>query len=304
VTASVDAAVDQLRRGLLVALPTETVYGLAADASDPAAVRRIFTVKGRPADHPVIVHIPDASHLAAWALDVPDVARGLTDALWPGPLTVVLSRRAHVPDAVTGGLDTVGLRSPAHDLALAVLTSFGGGVAAPSANRFGRVSPTTIDHVRVDLADEIESGEVLVLDGGPCRVGIESTIVSLVDPERPLLLRPGAIDASTIERIVGRRLGRDADPSLRAPGRLPSHYAPACRVELIDAADVDARAADVGGVALRHSRDLTHVAHTLYDAFRSADRNGAAVIVTSLVDASDPLGEAINDRLSKAAAAR
>ena len=172
-TRDIEHAADVLRAGGLVAFPTETVYGLGADASSPEAVHRLYTVKGRPAEHPVIVHLGDATMLDEWAREVSAAATLLADACWPGPLTVVVRRAAHVPDAVTGGLDTVGLRVPDQPLARELLRAFGGGVAAPSANRFGRVSPTTAADVRADLGADVD----VVLDGGPCRVGVESTMV-------------------------------------------------------------------------------------------------------------------------------
>src|SRR5204862_8209983 len=171
--AEIAHAVAVLRAGGLVAFPTETVYGLGADASSPAALRRLYAVKGRPRSHPVIVHVADASALDRWAAEVAPAARTLASACWPGPLTLVVRRSPQVPDEVTGGLDTVGLRVPDQPVALALLRAFGGGVAAPSANRFGRVSPTTADDVRADLGADVD----VVLDGGPCRIGVESTIV-------------------------------------------------------------------------------------------------------------------------------
>ncbi|HYS50590.1 MAG TPA: L-threonylcarbamoyladenylate synthase, partial [Burkholderiales bacterium] len=175
-----------LRRGGLVAFPTETVYGLGADASNPAAVARIYEVKGRPAGHPVIVHIGDIGQLARWARDIPEAATKLATHFWPGPLTLVLRRAPGVGSQLSGGQDTIGLRVPGHPVALQLLREFGGGIAAPSANRFGRISPTAAEHVRSDLASEVE----LILDGGACEIGIESTIVDL-SRGRPVLLRPG-----------------------------------------------------------------------------------------------------------------
>jgi L-threonylcarbamoyladenylate synthase len=181
-------AVDVLRDGGLVAFPTETVYGLGADASNAAAVNRIFAAKGRPADHPLIVHLASADSLDAWASAVSPLARAFAAACWPGPLTIVLRRAARVPDAVTGGLSTVGLRVPSHPVAQALLRAFDGGIAAPSANRFGTVSPTTAAHVRESLGDRVD----LVLDGGPSDVGVESTIVDC-SGDTPAILRPGGV---------------------------------------------------------------------------------------------------------------
>lgn len=230
--AQIPQAIERLRAGGLVGMPTETVYGLAGDAANPAAVARIFALKGRPADHPVIVHLAAAAALDDWAAEVPDTAHALAAAFWPGPLTLILRRGSQVPDAVTGGQDTVGLRVPVHPLARALLRGFGGGLAAPSANRFGRISPTCAEHVRAEFGDELP----LVLDGGPCPVGIESTIVDL-SGARPRLLRPGGVTARSIETVLGRPLG-DAEGAPRAPGMLPRHYAPRTRLRLLAAADL------------------------------------------------------------------
>ena len=205
--AAIAGAADRLRAGLLVAFPTETVYGLGADAGNPEAVRRIFVAKGRPADHPVIVHLDDAAEIAHWARSVPEAARRLAATFWPGPLTLILPRASHVSDIVTGGQDSVGLRVPSHPVARALLAAFGGGIAAPSANRFGRISPTTAAHVADDLGDAVAS----ILDGGACDVGIESTIVAFRG-ETPILLRPGGIGvgrAVARARGAARRSGRE-----------------------------------------------------------------------------------------------
>ncbi|MGZ6141626.1 MAG: L-threonylcarbamoyladenylate synthase, partial [Myxococcaceae bacterium] len=198
---SIAAAVAVLRRGGLVGLPTETVYGLAADAENELAVRRIFAVKGRPSTHPLIVHVAHASAIESWVTQVPPEAYRLASAFWPGPLTLVLRRSSRASDAVTGGQETVALRVPGHPVALAVLKAFDGGVAAPSANRFGQVSPTRAEHVRADLGSDVD----LVLDGGPARVGVESTIVDLSGAE-PLLLRPGGVPVESVELVLERRI--------------------------------------------------------------------------------------------------
>jgi L-threonylcarbamoyladenylate synthase len=224
-SSEIERAASLLRAGELVAFPTETVYGLGADAHNPAAVAKIFAAKGRPADHPLIVHLPDISHLENWARDIPETAHVLAKAFWPGPLTLILKRQPDVPDAVTGGQDTVGLRVPNHPLALELLHAFNGGIAAPSANRFGRISPTTAEHVREDLGDAVS----LILDGGPCSVGIESTIVDL-SRSRTIVLRPGMLSAIDIGRVLGRvPLSADdplAPPTVRVSGTLEAHYAP------------------------------------------------------------------------------
>src|SRR3954453_20790991 len=226
-----------LRRGGLVAFPTETVYGLGADAANADAVHRLFAVKGRPADHPVIVHLADVAQLETWSASVPAAARTLADAFWPGPLTVIVPRGAHVADAVTGGRDTVGLRVPAPPLAPALPAKFGGGVAAPSANRFGRVSPTTADDVRADLGDDVD----VVLDDGPCPVGVESTIVECTGDEL-VILRPGGVTRELVEKVSGQKVGVRRNELTRAPGTLKSHYAPEATVLVVDRDDLAPRA--------------------------------------------------------------
>ncbi len=290
---------DTLRRaaaaldaGELVAFPTETVYGLGADADNPLAVRRIFAAKGRPADHPLIVHLADPSWLPAWAVADPRAER-LAARFWPGPLTLILPRQAHVIDEVTGGRDTVGLRVPDHPVALALLSAFGRGVAAPSANRFGRVSPTRAAHVAEELGDEI-----LVLDGGACRVGVESTIVDL-SGEEPAILRPGAVTAEDLEAVVGP-LGRPGDTA--APGTLASHYAP--RTALLLSSDPDADAARMRRegrrVAVLRAGDPRQHARLLYAELRRLDDLDVDVLIAERAD-DEGLGRAINDRLARAA---
>jgi len=214
-----EAAVRLLRAGELVAFPTETVYGLGADAANPAAVARVFAAKGRPADHPLIVHLADQACVPDWASEFPETARQLARAFWPGPLTLVLPRSARVPMAVTGGQDSVALRVPAHPVAQALLRAFGGGVAAPSANRYGRVSPTRAEHVREELGDRV----ALILDGGECAVGLESTIVSCLAGQ-VALLRPGMIGRAAVESVVGP-LATSAAGAPRVPGSTRAHYA-------------------------------------------------------------------------------
>lgn len=300
---AIERAVEALRAGELVAVPTETVYGLAADASDAAAVRRVFVVKRRPADHPLIVHVADADRLGDWAARVPASAQRLAATCWPGPLTLLLERRPEVLDVVTGGRSTVGVRVPAHPMALELLRRFGGGLAAPSANRFGMVSPTTAAHVREDLGDDV----AVILDGGACPIGVESTIVDCTtDP--PQLLRPGAITAEQIADLLG---GDVAGPSgaSRAPGMLASHYAPRARVELVGSSG---EAATLAAAETAHGRrvevvdpggDLAAYARGLYGWLRAADERGADVVVAVLPPAAG-LGHAIRDRLLKAAAPR
>lgn len=299
-------AVDALLAGGLVALPTETVYGLAARADRPEAVGRIFETKGRPADHPLIVHVAEATMLDGWAAEVPVQAQVLATACWPGPLTMLLRRGPRTGDWVTGGRDTVGVRVPAHQLTLEVLNQVGG-VAAPSANRFGKVSPTTAQHVLDDLGGLLDPSRDRVLDGGPCRLGIESTIVDLtVDP--PQLLRAGGIDAETIARLLDTVVAPPSGPS-RAAGMLASHYAPACRVVLAESADDVERLASSARrdgsrfAVLDRTDDLVVAAQRLYDDLRAADRSGAELLIVRLPPA-DGLGHALRDRLTKAAAGR
>jgi len=318
----IQRAADLLRAGELVALPTETVYGLGADASNPAAVAKIFAAKGRPADHPLIVHIPDATHLERWARDIPEEARLLAAKFWPGALTLILKRQPGVPDAVTGGQDTVGLRVPNHPLALALLKAFAGGIAAPSANKFGRISPTTARHVEDDLGDAVS----LILDGGPCQVGIESTIVDLTG-KRAILLRPGMISAIDIGRVLGRvPLSPDdplAPPDLaktRASGTLEAHYAPRTPLTLMpdDSLPIALRNAivqkervavlathpapfDMPGVTWRVApADPAGFAHELYARLRELDALGCDRLYVQ-----KPVGQpwqAVLDRLRRAAA--
>jgi L-threonylcarbamoyladenylate synthase len=306
-----------LRRGGLIGLPTETVYGLAADAENELAVRSIFAAKGRPADHPLIVHLAEARQIDKWAVDIPESARRLAAAFWPGPLTLILKRSNKAAGAVTGGLDTIGLRVPSHPVAQQVLQAFCGGLAAPSANRFGRVSPTTAAHVREEFGDRVE----LVLEGGPCTVGIESTIVDLSSDE-PALLRPGAITAQQIEQILQRPLGNPAKNTTPASGRLASHYAPRAAVEIVPLSELEARISDW---AMRGSRvvvlsphlelELPGIGHRpmpeapdafareLYAALRQADDAGAEIALI-VPPQETGIGIAIADRLRKAAAPR
>jgi L-threonylcarbamoyladenylate synthase len=317
IVTDIDQAVAVLRRGGVVAVPTETVYGLAADARNPAAVRRVFSIKGRPADHPLIVHIAEAGRLADWARDIPPAAYTLADAFWPGPLTLILKRQPDVPDIVTGGQDTVGLRVPDHPLTLELLRRFGGGLAAPSANRFGRISPTLPRHVADELGDAVD----LILDGGPCAVGVESTIVNLtVDP--PVVLRPGGIVTEALSAALGvavRCAGRNAD--VRAPGLLESHYAPVTPVELLPAEALRQESARRGAAGERIAVMLRGAAHAapagvshvvmpddaeayarmLYATLRRLDAGGFdRLLVESVPDTDAWL--AVADRLRRAAA--
>jgi len=230
----IDDAAALLKRGGVVAFPTETVYGLGAEVSNLSAVARIFEIKKRPPDHPLIVHFADASRLSYWAREVPLQARRLAERFWPGPLTLILPRSRHVPENVTGGQETVGLRIPDHPVALALLKKLGPdrALAAPSANRFGHVSPTTAAHVREEFGEELD----MILDGGPCQVGLESTIVGF-EGQTAVILRPGGIQlAALVEVLDGNvALSQGAERPVRVPGALPSHYAPATPLELLPA---------------------------------------------------------------------
>lgn len=315
ITDDIDAAVRRLRAGGLVAFPTETVYGLGADAAHPAAVRRIFAVKGRPADHPLIVHIGDAGMLSAWARDIPLAALRLAERFWPGPLTLIL-RRGQAPLEVTGGQDSVGLRVPGHPVALDLLRRFGGGIAAPSANRFGRVSPTRAEHVLDEFGETVD----LILAGGDCRVGLESTILSLVG-EQPVLLRPGAIAASALEAVLGTPLAGQPIPSdVRAPGMLESHYAPDTRLLLCQPEQLAATARELLARGLRiavMTRALSadglpaglhlhpmpagaaEFARQLYASLRRLDDGDFDTIVVEQPP-DDEAWRAVNDRLGRA----
>ena len=304
-----------LANGGLVGFPTETVYGLGADATDPVAVRRIFAAKGRPLGHPLIVHIAAIDDLVVWAAEPSEAAIRLAAAFWPGPLTLVVGRGTGIADEVTGGRPTVGLRMPDHPLALALLRSAGVPVAAPSANRFGRVSPTTAADVRADLGDLVD----LVLDGGPCEVGLESTIVELTSGT-PTLLRAGGVPVETIEAVLGGPVERVATGPARASGMLASHYAPAASVEIVAASDLAERAAQLqragrrvgvvclgrpprGAVVLARPADNASYARNLYRSLRAADGEACDVVLVEHPHL-DGLGAAILDRLTKAAAPR
>ena len=315
---SIQAAADNLLRGGVVAFPTETVYGLGADATNPEAVRRIFEIKGRPPNHPLIVHIAHASLLDQWAREIPEAARRLAERFWPGPLTLILRRQRHVPDAVTGGQDSVGLRVPNHPLALELLRALGPehGLAAPSANRFGRISPTRAEHVREELGEAVD----MVLDGGPCQVGLESTIVSFVGG-KPQLLRPGSIGVAEIEAVLGEPLAGARHDAPRAPGMLPAHYAPNTPVWLLsaDKLEIEAHrrlaqgqriaaltlsvaALPEGCVRQIMPPDPTDYARELYARLRAMDATGCDAI---LVEAppQQAAWQAVLDRLERAARA-
>ena len=292
-----------------MAFPTETVYGLGADASSASAMAKLYAVKRRPADHPVIVHFASADAAFGWAREVPESAPKLAKAFWPGPLTLVLKRSQKAQDFVTGGQDTVGLRLPSHPLARELLQLFGRGVAAPSANRFGRVSPTTAAHVRADLGADVD----LVLEGGPTEVGIESTIVDL-SGAGPVLLRPGRISRQELEQVVGSAVLEKSAGSPRHSGGLERHYAPRTPARLVPAYDLDneiARLKEKVAVLafsrpdervdywLRMPRDPRAYAQKLYAALRQLDTAGCAEILIEAPPEA-PGWAAVGDRLKRA----
>jgi L-threonylcarbamoyladenylate synthase len=314
----VDAAANLLRGGL-VAFPTETVYGLGADACNAEAVVRIYTAKGRPADHPLIVHVASMDGLGDWAADVPAYAISLARDFWPGPMTLVVNRSALAADFVTGGQDTVGVRVPNHPVALGLLEAFakagGKGVAAPSANRFGNVSPTTAQAVSDALGDYLVDGDQ-ILDGGACDVGVESTIIDCTR-EVPKILRPGAITVQMIAESTGLEVvGHSSDGvsvdsnAIRVSGSLEAHYAPAATVVLDQSpvagqgfiAMADVVAAD-GVVRLAAPKTHEEFAQVLYSALRAADEQGLATVVVAQ-PAGEGIAVAIRDRLKRASKGR
>ena len=303
-------AASVLMAGGLVAFPTETVYGLGADASNAAAVARIYSVKGRPADHPLIVHVSSMDGLGDWAREVPSYAISLARDFWPGPMTLVVPRSDLAGDFVTGGQDTVGVRVPAHPVALGLLEAFvragGKGVAAPSANRFGNVSPTSAQAVATELGDFLADGDQ-ILDGGACDVGVESTIIDCTG-DTPKILRPGAITVEMIEQSTGLKVVASVEePEIRVSGSLDSHYAPAATVVLDQSptagqgfiAMADVVAAE-GVVRLAAPKTHEEFAQVLYAALRAADEQGLATVVVQQ-PVGDGIAIAIRDRLKRAA---
>jgi L-threonylcarbamoyladenylate synthase len=313
----IDRAVETLRAGELVVFPTETVYGLAGDATNPEAIRRIFELKGRPATHPLIVHIDSPRGLDRWALNVPESARLLAQRFWPGPLTLVLRRAPAVDPAITGGQETIAVRVPAHPVAQQLLRAFGSGLAAPSANRYGHVSPTRTDHVREEFGDETP----LVLEGGDCKYGLESTIVSCID-ETPRILRPGAITLSQIRAVVPQAQGALEAGAPRVPGSDAKHYAPRTPVSIVNARKLEEvveqmtsehekvavlatrppRLANKFMTWINAGRRAELYARELYVNLRVLDKSGAREIFVEEL----PPGEAwdaVRDRLRRAATA-
>lgn len=316
--AAIALAAQRLREGELVALPTETVYGLGADASNDAAVAKIFDAKGRPANHPLIVHIASSAQVPDYAAEVPDFAQKLIEAFWPGPLTLILPRRAGVAAAAAGGQDSIGLRCPSHPVAQALLQAAATGVAAPSANQFGRVSPTTAAHVQQEFGDAL-----LILDGGACPVGIESTIVDCTRGA-PVLLRPGSVTREQIEAACGQALMQPqalSQATPRASGTLESHYAPRAKVRLMPAYELHQRLQALGihannlglwcrqppseagaGVLWRaQPDDAAQAAQQLFAVLRELDARGVQQIWVELPPDA-PAWEGVRDRLRRAAA--
>jgi len=308
-------AVALLRAGELVALPTETVYGLGAHARQPEALAKIFLAKGRPFTHPLIVHVADVAQLGEWAREIPQDAAALAQAFWPGPLTLILKKRPEVSEILTGGQDTIGLRIPAHPVAQALLQALGDGIAAPSANRFTHLSPTTAQAVR----DELGAKVACVLEGGTCEVGLESTILDL-SREEAVILRPGMISAAQLEQVLGRPVRFSQEGAVRTPGMAAVHYAPETRLSLIAAAEMvpflnslkkeerplaalvrNRPTVEIEGVDwILMSQEPRGYAHDLYLTLRMLDQRGYKRIAVEAVP-EDAAWEAIRDRLVKAA---
>jgi L-threonylcarbamoyladenylate synthase len=299
ISRDVALAASVLSNDGIIGMPTETVYGLAALALNEIAVARVFSTKGRPTNHPLIVHLSPRDNIERWGV-LNEIAQTIAKAVWPGPITLLVPRTRLVPDWVTGGRDTVALRIPSHPMAIDLLDMVGDALVAPSANRFGQVSPTRAEHVLQDLGDDVD----LILDGGPCEVGVESTIVECIS-ESLQILRPGKITAMQLAEITGLPLTNDEGPS-RAPGMMISHYAPHARVELCTSLDE----ATERGIAYEskkisysiiHHDDLTKYALSVYDELRTADLE-AVQVVLAVMPAAEGIGLAIRDRLTKAAA--
>ena len=293
------------------------MYGLAADAESPSAVSRIYFAKGRPQDHPVIVHIASHEQLELWAREIPDYAHALAVAFWPGPMTLVLKRTDRAADFITGGQDTVGIRIPQHPVALAVIQAFGGGVAAPSANRFGGVSPTSALHVVQDLSDRLDDETDAVIDGGESSVGVESTIIDCTS-SHPKVLRLGAVTIADIERVTHLRV-EDPDDAIRAPGTLASHYSPHATVvlahtdlevehtisELVSDRQIGFIALEkfqtpLGALRLAMPQNADEYAANLYSSLWEADRQGLDYVVALVPQGAD-IAAAVRDRLTRAA---
>jgi L-threonylcarbamoyladenylate synthase len=306
-------AASTLVKGDLVAFPTETVYGLGADATNEDAIARIYKVKGRPESHPLIVHISSIENLDKWARDIPEYAFKLAKTFWPGPMTLILPRTDLAKDFITGGQDNVGIRVPSHTVALALLKEFeslgGLGIAAPSANRFGSVSPTTATAVEIELADYLSQNDQ-ILDGGPCLVGVESTIINFTQ-NQPSILRPGAVTKEMIEDTLGVTIDLNASNSesiqIKAAGLLESHYAPKAKVFLTGSPTLgdgflalDSFTTPAGAIRVAAPNTNEEYARVLYEAFRLADKKGLKRVFV-IPPTGDGISVAINDRLGKSA---
>ncbi len=309
-TDALRSAAEKLRAGGLVAFPTETVYGLGADATNESAVARIYEVKGRPHDHPVIVHLADINQVSEWAHDIPDYAITLARNFWPGPMTLILPRSEKVGDFITGGQESVGIRIPGNPLALQFLTLAGVGVAAPSANRFGAISPTSALAVREEIGEYLDSDTDLILDGGSSEVGVESTIIECLGAA-PRILRPGAITKEMIEAATGLRVDESAS-KVRASGTLEQHYAPRAKVHLVDSENSINRVipgdgfialeqfpTPTGAIRLANPANDEEYARVLYDALREGDRKKLSAIYV-IPPTGDGVAVAIRDRLKRA----
>ena len=314
ITNDITKAVTALASGKLCAIPTETVYGLAANALDESAVARVFAAKERPADHPLIVHVASASDVSEWITELPQWAVDLTNAVWPGPLTIVGPRTALASNSVTGNQDTVAVRVPSHPIAQELLqqlkTQGVKGVVAPSANRFGHVSPTSAAHVSADLGEYLNVHGDLILDGGDCQVGVESTIV-LATGSQPVILRPGAVTAADIKRITGVEVSEETKNAPRVSGALDSHYSPTAQVVLITGSETEFEnnagflalaqtPTPTGLIRLATPATIEDFAHELYSSLRAGDDLKLKTIYV-VPPSGDGLAQAINDRLNRAA---
>ena len=299
-SASIEFAIEALRRDELVAIPSETVYGLAARATSRTAIKKIFELKGRPPNHPLILHIAKSSDLDKWSLNLPLVAKVLTEQYWPGPLTIVVQRNTNVSDEITGGRDTVAIRCPDHKITTDLLMRLNDAIVAPSANRFGKVSPTSAEHVFADLGHDVK----IILDGGECSIGLESTIIDCTTTP-PQLLRAGAITVEQIETEC-EVLVVSATGESRASGMLDTHYAPECRIEIFDnrmqAENRQLELSQLGTTSeiLDFGDDLALYAHSLYARLRDADQRNINVVI-AVKPPFAGIGVAINERLKKAA---
>ena len=315
ITSDITKAVNALATGKLCAIPTETVYGLAANALDESAVARVFVAKERPADHPLIVHVATAADVAEWVTELPKWASDLTTAVWPGPLTIVGPRTEIASNSITGNQDTVAVRVPSHPIAQELLNQLKNigvkGLVAPSANRFGHVSPTSAAHVLADLGEYLKAHGDLILDGGDCQVGVESTIV-LATGSQPVILRPGAVTAADIKRITGVEVSKATINAPRVSGALDSHYSPTAQVILVtDAAELELESnsgflalaqipTPAGMVRLAAPATIEDFAHELYSCLRAGDDLKLKTIYV-VPPTGDGLAQAINDRLQRAA---